>query len=122
MCAPRLSSSHAPPRRRNTQSWSTQVNATPHSAAASFEGREERLLARAVDLPNRRQEGRRRATHGTPTHSYMKGLYKYPHAPFPYLELVTENQRRGPDDAEYELDALVAKLLQQTGAEEPIST
>ena len=33
----------------------------------------------------------------------MKGLYKYPHAPFPYLELVTENQRRGPDDAEYEL-------------------
>jgi len=39
----------------------------------------------------------------TPTHSYMKGLYKYPHAPFPYSELVTENQRRGPDDAEYEL-------------------
>jgi hypothetical protein len=39
----------------------------------------------------------------TPTHSYMKGVYKYPHAPFPYAELVTENQRRGPDDAEYEL-------------------
>jgi hypothetical protein len=39
----------------------------------------------------------------TPTHSYMKGLYKYPHAPFPYAELVAENQRRGPDDAEYEL-------------------
>ena len=33
----------------------------------------------------------------------MKGLYKYPHAPFPYTELVTENQRRGPNDAEYEL-------------------
>jgi hypothetical protein len=39
----------------------------------------------------------------TPTHSYMKGLYKYPHASFPYDELVTENQRRGPDDEEYEL-------------------
>jgi len=39
----------------------------------------------------------------TPTHSYMKGLYKYPHASFPYDELVTENQRRGPDDDEYEL-------------------
>jgi hypothetical protein len=39
----------------------------------------------------------------TPTHSYMKGLYKYPHAPFPYSELVTKNQQRGPHDAEYEL-------------------
>jgi hypothetical protein len=33
----------------------------------------------------------------------VKGLYKHPHAPFPYAELVTTNQRRGPDDAEYEL-------------------
>jgi hypothetical protein len=39
----------------------------------------------------------------TPTHSYMKALYKYPQAPFPYAALVTENQRRGRDDAEYEL-------------------
>src|SRR5712692_5046241 len=39
----------------------------------------------------------------TPTHSYMKGLYKYPQVPFPYAALVTENQRRGRDDAEYEL-------------------
>ncbi len=31
----------------------------------------------------------------TPTHSYMKALYKYPQAPFPYNRLVDENNRRG---------------------------
>jgi len=39
----------------------------------------------------------------TPTHTYMKGLYKYPQAPFPYAELIAENQGRGSADAEYEL-------------------
>src|SRR5262245_16813954 len=39
----------------------------------------------------------------TPTHSYMKGLYKYPQAAFPYDDLVRENRRRGRLDAEYEL-------------------
>ena len=39
----------------------------------------------------------------TPTHSYMKMLYKYPQAAFPYAELVEENQRRGYEDDEYEL-------------------
>jgi len=39
----------------------------------------------------------------TPTHSYMKMLYKYPQAPFPYDELVTENGGRGLRDFEYEL-------------------
>src|SRR5688500_15562361 len=39
----------------------------------------------------------------TPTHSYMKFLYKYPQAPFPYAELVEENRRRGRQAAEYEL-------------------
>lgn len=39
----------------------------------------------------------------TPTHSYMKCLYKYPQAPYPYTELVNENSRRGLDDAEFEL-------------------
>jgi hypothetical protein len=39
----------------------------------------------------------------TPTHSYMKFLYKYPHASFPYTELVEENRRRGRQAAEYEL-------------------
>src|SRR5688572_22944091 len=39
----------------------------------------------------------------TPTHSYMKMLYKYPQAPFPYGDLVAENRRRGFYDFEYEL-------------------
>ena len=39
----------------------------------------------------------------TPTHSYMKMLYKYPQAEFPYRELVAENRRRGFHDFEYEL-------------------
>ncbi len=39
----------------------------------------------------------------TPTHSYMKGLYKYPQASFPYDDLVHENRRRGRDMPEYEL-------------------
>ena len=39
----------------------------------------------------------------TPTHSFMRGLYKYPQAPFPYEQLVAENGRRGRDQPEYEL-------------------
>jgi hypothetical protein len=39
----------------------------------------------------------------TPTHSYLKGLYKYPQPAFPYAELVAESRRRGRDDPEYEL-------------------
>jgi len=39
----------------------------------------------------------------TPTHSYMKFQYKYPHAAFPYEQLLSENQRRGGNDPEYEL-------------------
>jgi len=39
----------------------------------------------------------------TPTHSYMKGLYKYPQAAFPYTALVEENRRRGRDVPEFEL-------------------
>jgi hypothetical protein len=39
----------------------------------------------------------------TPTHSYMKALYKYPQRTFPYAELVAENRRRGKDQPEYEL-------------------
>jgi hypothetical protein len=39
----------------------------------------------------------------TPTHSYMKFLYKYPHAAYPYAELVEQNRRRGRDAREYEL-------------------
>ena len=39
----------------------------------------------------------------TPSHSYMKGLYKYPQAQFPYQQLVEENQRRGYQDSAYGL-------------------
>src|SRR5881394_1001503 len=39
----------------------------------------------------------------TPTHAYMKALYKYLQAEFPYAALVEENRRRGRQDAEYEL-------------------
>jgi hypothetical protein len=39
----------------------------------------------------------------TPTHSYMKYLYKYPQAAFPYTQLVEENRRRGRQDPEFEL-------------------
>ena len=39
----------------------------------------------------------------TPTHSYMKYLYKYPQAAFPYENLVTENRRRDKHQSEYEL-------------------
>ena len=39
----------------------------------------------------------------TPTHSYMKMLYKYPHAAFPYGQLVEENRRRSRGEPEFEL-------------------
>src|SRR5262245_3806480 len=39
----------------------------------------------------------------TPTHSYLKFLYKYPQAAFPYADLVEENRRRGRGAPEYEL-------------------
>jgi hypothetical protein len=39
----------------------------------------------------------------TPTHSYMRMLYKYPQREFPYAELLAENRRRTRKDLEYEL-------------------
>lgn len=39
----------------------------------------------------------------TPTHSYMKYLYKYPHRSYPYRQLVEVNRSRGRGDFEYEL-------------------
>jgi Glycosyl hydrolase family 63 C-terminal domain len=39
----------------------------------------------------------------TPTHSYMKYLYKYPQAGFPYTDLVATGRRRNRGDMEYEL-------------------
>ena len=39
----------------------------------------------------------------TPTHSYMKGLYKYPQSRFPYEDLTDTNRRRSRTENEYEL-------------------
>lgn len=39
----------------------------------------------------------------TPTHSYMKWLYKYPQAEFPYRQLIDESRKRTNEDGEYEL-------------------
>ena len=39
----------------------------------------------------------------TPTHSYMKMLYKYPQAAYPYADLLETNRRRTRNDMEYEL-------------------
>ena len=39
----------------------------------------------------------------TPTHSYMKFLYKYPQAAYPYADLVETNRRRSRNEMEYEL-------------------
>ncbi len=39
----------------------------------------------------------------TPTHSYLRALYKYPQAEFPYARLLDENHRRSRNDPEYEL-------------------
>ena len=39
----------------------------------------------------------------TPTHSYMKYLYKYPQTAYPYVDLIEGNRRRGKLDPEYEL-------------------
>ncbi len=39
----------------------------------------------------------------TPTHSYMKYLYKYPQVAYPYADLVDTNRRRTKNDMEYEL-------------------
>jgi hypothetical protein len=38
-----------------------------------------------------------------PSHAYLKGLYRYPHAAFPYRQLLDENVKRGRGGREYEL-------------------
>ena len=40
----------------------------------------------------------------TPSHSYMRMLYKYPQAAYPYSQLIEENARRTRDDDEFELE------------------
>jgi len=43
------------------------------------------------------------ALDGTPTHSWMQWLYRYPQAEYPYQQLRDENARRGKTDREFEL-------------------
>ncbi|MBN9620015.1 MAG: glucosidase, partial [Actinobacteria bacterium] len=43
------------------------------------------------------------ALDGTPTHSWMRWLYRYPQAEYPYAQLREENARRTREDREYEL-------------------
>jgi len=78
-------------------------------AAALWNGRDPILKERLFGLTN--SEG----NHGedvkeyyfyldsTPTHSYMKYLYKYPQLEFPYSDLVETNRRRSREEFEYEL-------------------
>jgi hypothetical protein len=78
-------------------------------ALALWNGRDPILKERLFGLTNRE------SNHGedvkeyyfyldsTPTHSYMKYLYKYPQAEFPYADLVETSCRRGRDELEYEL-------------------
>src|SRR5262245_48647432 len=40
----------------------------------------------------------------TPTHSYMRGLYKYPQAEYPYARILEETRRRGLSDPEFEVE------------------
>ena len=40
----------------------------------------------------------------TPTHSYMKALYKYPQQEFPYEPIIEQNAQRGLSHREYELE------------------
>ena|SRR6516162_6873256 len=42
----------------------------------------------------------------TPTHSYMKWLYKYPQGPYPYADPVETNRQRSRNESEYELFAI----------------
>src|SRR6516162_6873456 len=79
------------------------------AAVAVWNGRDPILKERLFGLTN--SEG----NHGedvkelyyyldaTPTHAWLRMLYKYPQAEFPYARLVDENRRRGSKDAEFEL-------------------
>jgi len=49
----------------------------------------------------------------TPTHAYMKMLYKYPQVAYPYGDLVAENRRRGRQGFEYELADALHDAFQQ---------
>src|SRR4029077_8757512 len=78
-------------------------------ALALWNGRDPILKERLIGLTN--SEGNRGEdvkeyyfyVDSTPTHSYMKYLYKYPQRAYPYGELVSTNRKRTRSDFEYEL-------------------
>src|SRR5712692_2507342 len=78
-------------------------------AIALWNGRDPILKERAFGLTgNEGNHGEDLKEHyfyldSTPTHSYMKYLYKYPQAAFPYQQLIEENRRRDKRAPEYEL-------------------
>jgi hypothetical protein len=78
-------------------------------ALAMWNGRDpilkERLFGLSGNEGNHGEDGKEYYFYldSTPTHSYMKYLYKYPQAEFPYARLVQENQRRNRRDYEFEL-------------------
>ncbi|MGH8582473.1 MAG: DUF2252 family protein [Gammaproteobacteria bacterium] len=53
----------------------------------------------------------------TPTHSYMKYLYKYPQAAYPYADLVETNRWRSRDEMEYERKQAMGKAITKSSAE-----
>ena len=65
----------------------------------------ERLFGLSGDQGNHGEDVKEYYWHldNTPTHSYMKALYKYPQAAFPYESLIAESTRLTRDDPEYEL-------------------
>jgi hypothetical protein len=78
-------------------------------ALALWNGRDpilkERLFGLAGDQGNHGEDVKEAYFYldSAPTHSYMRGLYKYPQAEFPYARLVDENRRRGRQQPEFEL-------------------
>ena len=65
----------------------------------------ERLFGLSSNEGNHGEDVKEQYYHldGTPTHSYMKYLYKYPQEEFPYEKLKEENRKRTTLDTEYEL-------------------
>ncbi|HEV3383173.1 MAG TPA: glucosidase, partial [Gemmata sp.] len=65
----------------------------------------ERLFGLANEEGNHGEDVKELYYHldATPTHSYLKMLYKYPQSPFPYEQLYEENRRRGRHDPEFEI-------------------
>ncbi len=78
-------------------------------AVALWNGRDpvlkERLFGLTNGEGNHGEDGKEYwwALDGTPSHSWMQWLYRYPQAEFPYEQLRRENAARGRDEREYEL-------------------